>query len=359
MVANFVQLVTASYSLHINCGGKMVAINGSIYDDDSDAGGPARFQHSGTKYWGFSSTGDFMDNDSTDYYTVSNQSKLSTTNAELYMNARLSPISLTYYGFCLGNGNYTVNLHFAEIIFTDDQTYNSLGRRLFDIYIQKTAYRKLQGFKYGSETAIDADMSRLWSHQNCIMNGKLVNKDFNIAKEAGGVGKEVTKSFHAIVTNTTLEIRLYWAGKGTTSLPYRSVYGPLISAISVKSDFIPPSKNGCFITAGVMARIVIVVIVVLVIGILLWKRCPRLKNSVRKEVRDLDLHTSIFTLRQIKAATNNFDFANKIGEGGFGPVFKLLHFENPSLTSIYSKILLDYHTLANNSREIQWFKSIH
>ncbi|KAE9621595.1 putative protein kinase RLK-Pelle-DLSV family [Lupinus albus] len=241
MVANFVQLVTASYSLHINCGGKMVAINGSIYDDDSDAGGPARFQHSGTKYWGFSSTGDFMDNDSTDYYTVSNQSKLSTTNAELYMNARLSPISLTYYGFCLGNGNYTVNLHFAEIIFTDDQTYNSLGRRLFDIYIQ----------------------------------GKLVNKDFNIAKEAGGVGKEVTKSFHAIVTNTTLEIRLYWAGKGTTSLPYRSVYGPLISAISVKS-----------------------------------------------EVRDLDLHTSIFTLRQIKAATNNFDFANKIGEGGFGPVFK-------------------------------------
>jgi len=31
-----------------------------------------------------------------------------------------------------------------------------------------------------------------------------------------------------------------------------------------------------------------------------------------------------FTLKQIKAATNNFDPASKIGEGGFGPVYKVL-----------------------------------
>jgi hypothetical protein len=57
-------------------------------------------------------------------------------DAELYMDARVSPISLIYYGFCLANGSYTVNLHFAEIMFTDDQTYASLGRRVFDIYLQ-------------------------------------------------------------------------------------------------------------------------------------------------------------------------------------------------------------------------------
>ncbi|KDP24891.1 hypothetical protein JCGZ_25153 [Jatropha curcas] len=34
------------------------------------------------------------------------------------------------------NGNYTVGLHFAEIICTDDNTYSSLGRLIFDIYIQ-------------------------------------------------------------------------------------------------------------------------------------------------------------------------------------------------------------------------------
>jgi hypothetical protein len=69
-------------------------------------------------------------------YSPQNSTKLTMVDAELYMNARVSPISLTYYGFCLANGSYTVNLHFAEIMFTDDQTFRSLGRRIFDIYLQ-------------------------------------------------------------------------------------------------------------------------------------------------------------------------------------------------------------------------------
>ncbi|OAY73550.1 putative LRR receptor-like serine/threonine-protein kinase [Ananas comosus] len=38
--------------------------------------------------------------------------------------------------------------------------------------------------------------------------------------------------------------------------------------------------------------------------------------------RGLELQTGYLSLRQIKAATNNFDPTNKIGEGGFGPVHK-------------------------------------
>lgn len=62
-------------------------------------------------------------------------------------------------------------------------------------------------------------------------------KDFNIEDEAGGVGKPITRTFTANVRINTLKIHFYWAGKGTTGIPVRGVYGPLISAISVS-----PSK---------------------------------------------------------------------------------------------------------------------
>ncbi|KAL5564118.1 hypothetical protein UlMin_027282 [Ulmus minor] len=280
------------YSVHINCGGKEVTINGTTYEDDTDRAGPSSFFQRSN--WAFSSTGYFPDDDVEDSLTLANSSRLSITHPELYMSARLSPISLTYYAFCLGNGKYTVRLHFAEIMFTDDKTYSSLGRRVFDVYVQ----------------------------------GKLVLKDFNFADEAGGVGREVIKKFPAVVSRSTLEIRFYWAGRGTTGIPDRGVYGPLVSAISVDPDFIPPSppsaENGNSISVGTIVGIVVagVLVVLLVIGILWWKCCLRQKSTLEKDLKGLDLKTGKFTLRQIKAATNDFDAANKIGEGGFGSVYK-------------------------------------
>lgn len=50
---------------------------------------------------------------------------------------------------------------------------------------------------------------------------------------AGGVGKGIIKEFDVDVNDNTLEIHLYWAGKGTTAIPDRGVYGPLISAITI------------------------------------------------------------------------------------------------------------------------------
>ncbi|XP_057725832.1 probable leucine-rich repeat receptor-like serine/threonine-protein kinase At3g14840 isoform X1 [Arachis stenosperma] len=284
-----------SYSLYINCGGKIITYNGNVtYDEDSQEAGQAKSLRSGSN-WAISNTGHFFDSGVVDYYTWSNTSKLAMNNAELYMNARVSALSLTYYGYCMGNGSYTVNLHFAEIMFTDDQTYSSLGRRVFDIYIQR----------------------------------KLVLKDFDIAKEAGGVGKAIIKNFTANVTSGTLEIRLQWAGKGTTAIPFASVYGPLISAISVNPDFTPPlekesNNKGSGIPVGAILGIVFAgaLVIIMVFGIAWWRGCLGQNSSLHRDLQGLDLKTGIYTLRQIKAATNNFDIACKIGEGGFGPVYK-------------------------------------
>ncbi|KAK6157079.1 hypothetical protein DH2020_011327 [Rehmannia glutinosa] len=281
-------------SLHINCGGgQVVDDKGIIYEEDANSGGPSNFFPSKTN-WGFSSTGHFLDDDRPrDSFIWTNSSSISGQNSPLYMDARLSPLSLTYYAFCLMNGNYTVNLHFAEIIFTNDRTFSSLGRRLFDVYIQ----------------------------------GKWVLEDFNIESEAGGVNKAIRRNFTAVVTDNTLDIRFYWAGKGTNGIPFRGVYGPLISAISVDPgklqimsgipDFTPPSENGNSISVGAIVGIVMAVLFtfLLVLGILWRMGCLGRKDTMHNDLKGLDLHTGSFTLRQIKAATNNFDPANKIGEG--------------------------------------------
>ena len=59
-----------------------------------------------------------------------------TLDPDLFQTARLSASSLRYYGLGLENGNYTVSLRFVEIAFVNSNTWQSLGRHVFDIYIQ-------------------------------------------------------------------------------------------------------------------------------------------------------------------------------------------------------------------------------
>lgn len=131
--------------MRINCGGKDVDIaNGTTYKADSEARGASMFYMGQAQNWAFSSTGNFMDDDlDSDNYVVTNVSRLYNITppvSELYTTARVSPLSLTYYGLCLLNGNYTVTLHFAEIAFTNDTSFMSLGRRIFDVYLQVSTY---------------------------------------------------------------------------------------------------------------------------------------------------------------------------------------------------------------------------
>ncbi|KAI7725901.1 hypothetical protein M8C21_007917 [Ambrosia artemisiifolia] len=287
-----------------------ISVGENSYEHDLQPGGPSYFDAAENR-WGFSNTGHFLDDDNRDSYIVDNTSRLLMNNSELYMQARTSALSLTYYGFCLLSGSYNVSLHFAEISFTDDETYRSLGRRVFDIYIQ----------------------------------GKLVEKNFDISERAGGIGKAIVIPYTVNVTNA-LDIRLYWAGNGTIDIPSRGTYGPLISAISVDpmsgggttsasggaqevvgrmcTDYFTVPKDGDGVSGGAVAGIVVgtLSLIILVLGVLWWQGYLRRGDSMELELNGLELNTGSYTLKQIKTATNNFDVANKIGEGGFGSVYK-------------------------------------
>ncbi|KAM1101456.1 hypothetical protein ACFX2B_007739 [Malus domestica] len=274
------------HSIFINCGGRKMEFEGNEYEEDLSTVGQSHFISTSEK-WGYSSTGVYMNKDKADYI-ARNTFSLNVDGPDFYQTARLSPLSLKYYGLCMLKGSYKVQLHFSEIMYTDDQTFSSLGKRIFDISIQ----------------------------------GNLVWKDFNIMEEAGGVGKVVVKELdNVIVHGSTLEIHLYWAGKGTTAIPNRGVYGPLISAISVTPNFKVDTGG---LSAGAIAGIVVASFVSVVLVLVILRKAGYLggKDEDEELRRGLEQKTGYFTLRQIKAATGNFDPSNKIGEGGFGPVYK-------------------------------------
>ncbi|EXB54098.1 putative LRR receptor-like serine/threonine-protein kinase [Morus notabilis] len=272
------------HSLYINCGGPTFG----EYEADQGAGGPSYFLSSSLLKWAYSSTGDYMDGGNNQNYTVAAASSSNETYQEIFQTARIAPLSLKYYGLCLRQGSYTVTLHFAEIMYSDDQTFSSLGKRIFDIVIQ----------------------------------GKTHLKDFNIVEKAGGVNIGYNLTFDGIVVEgSTLEIHLYWAGKGTTAIPDKGVYGPLISAISVTSnDDFDTEGLSVGAIAGIVASTCLLVILILLV--LRMRGYLGGKHLQDEELRGLELQTGYFSLRQIKSATGNFDLANKIGEGGFGPVYK-------------------------------------
>ena len=107
-----------------------------MYQPDAANIGPASYYVTGARTWGVSNVGKFMDALNSSYIIHSSRKFQSTSDSELFQTARMSPSSLRYYGIGLENGNYAVTLQFAEFDFEDMQTWKSLGKRVFDIYVQ-------------------------------------------------------------------------------------------------------------------------------------------------------------------------------------------------------------------------------
>ncbi|RXH98819.1 hypothetical protein DVH24_011144 [Malus domestica] len=270
----------------INCGGpQMMGRDGILYEAEDSALGPATFIVTSIENWAVSNVGMFSDGVNRLFLENTLEQVTGTeVTPELFQTSRLSPGSLRYYGLGLENGPYTVTLHFAETVFDRDiqQTWESLGRRAFDIYIQ----------------------------------------------EAGGVNVGIMKRFNVSVSENYLEIHLFWAGKGTCCIPGH--YGSLIAAVHAASDFtptvsgLPPTTPRKKSRTGLIVGIAVPVGVVslLLIFAILYTRRKKSEKEDDEDILGLGPRPNTFSYADLRAATEYFNPSNKLGEGGYGPVYK-------------------------------------
>uniref|UniRef100_A0A0D9X5C4 non-specific serine/threonine protein kinase n=1 Tax=Leersia perrieri TaxID=77586 RepID=A0A0D9X5C4_9ORYZ len=285
------------YSFAVDCGSNRSTrgSDNTLYETDAQNIGAASYYVSDNARWGVSSVGRFNEAPNGSYVIYSSQQFLSAHNSELFQTARMSPSSLRYYGIGLENGNYTVELHFAEFAYPNSLTWHSIGRRVFDIYVQ----------------------------------GDLKEKNFNIRKTAGGKSlTTVNKRYTAIVSKNFLEIHLFWSGKGTCCIPTQGYYGPMISALSVTPNFIPTVRNGVpkrKSKAGTIAGVVIgatFFALAALVGIFMLLKKRRRMAQQKEELYNLVGRPNVFSIAELKLATENFGSQNILGEGGYGPVYK-------------------------------------
>ncbi|XP_048438731.1 probable LRR receptor-like serine/threonine-protein kinase At1g56130 [Pyrus x bretschneideri] len=278
----------------------MTGSDGILYETEDWALGPATFNVTSTEKWAVSNAGLFSTYRKNASFLVNTLAQVTGTDVtpELFQTSRMSPGSLRYYGLGLENGPYTVTLHFAETVYESctSQTWKSLGRRVFDIYIQGTRR----------------------------------TKDFDISKEAGGVNRAVVRKFNVSVSENYLEIHLFWAGKGTCCIPDRSDYRPLIAAVHAASDFtptvsgLPPttprkkSRIGLIVGIAVPAGVVSL----LLISTILYMRRKKSEKEDNEDILGLGPRPYTFSYAELRAATEDFNPSNKLGEGGYGPVYK-------------------------------------
>ncbi|RZC78565.1 hypothetical protein C5167_002855 [Papaver somniferum] len=234
-------------SFAIKCGGSnMRSSDGIDFEADNSTLGPASLHLTNTRRWAVSNVDLFGEREGAQY-TLNTLSQITgTLDSELFQTSRISG-SLRYYGLGLENGPYKINLRFAETDYKDPSTltWESLGRRVFDIYLQQGSY------------------------------------------------------------------------------------GPSISAISVTPDFQPtvsnlppaaPKKS----KTGLIVGIVVSVTVLSCIAIFAVFYCRRKKSDIdeEEELLGIENRPNTFTYAELKNAIKDFNSANKLGEGGFGSVYK-------------------------------------
>ncbi|KAJ0100478.1 hypothetical protein Patl1_21098 [Pistacia atlantica] len=135
------------------------------------------------------------------------------------------------------------------------------------------------GYSIGANVPLQFKISSESQFTNTV-DSKLFQtaRDFDITRVAGGVPRRAVKrEYTAWVSENYLEIHLFWAGKGTCCLPY-------------------------------------------VVFFIVRRRRPQADDDA---LLGMDVRLYTFSYDELSTATEGFNPANKLGEGGFGQVYKV------------------------------------
>ncbi|CAK7340327.1 unnamed protein product [Dovyalis caffra] len=207
---------------HPTSGGGGVIIGKHHYHNDTST---TSFNLSPSEDWAYSSSGYYfwarsfsqegslassMDEnsfyESTSFYgstLVRNSTcEVSSPEAKLENNFRLAPVSLTYYGLCLRRGKYHVTLHFAED--------SRVGKRVFDVYIQKTTSLGNRG-NYSKLYFVSAAVVGLYVDNGLDRRQRITRRNLHLLiyeyLELGSVGK--------VLFDTNSTVQLDWPQRFT------------------------------------------------------------------------------------------------------------------------------------------------
>ncbi|WCJ22080.1 Malectin/receptor-like protein kinase family protein [Euphorbia peplus] len=197
---------------------------------------------------------------------------------------------------------YLVRLHFCEL----DQNITKVNQRVFNIYIN-------------NETAEDQADIIAWS---------------------SGQGIPVYKDYILMFPQVTKQIQDLWLELHPSTDQKPEYYDALLNGVEIfklsniggdLSGPDPPQLQESPVhphsttSRKRLARVVGYTLGVVVLGLIIifvWVRASREKRKKKEKMSHNQSTCQHFTLKEIKAATNNFDEAQNIGTGGFGTVYK-------------------------------------
>ncbi|GLJ42756.1 hypothetical protein SUGI_0886510 [Cryptomeria japonica] len=175
-------------------------------------------------------------------------------------------------------------------------------------------------------------MIRMGETDGVLLMGTRKLQDFNIKQAAGDSNVPITKIYNVSVTENILDVHRFWAGKGTFGIPSEETRGPLVSAIRVIPEFKATigiessSNNSRTRTTGIIIGVLVGVGVLLCLFLVLVRKNRKKRKFSSgydsEDFKNMDGKAHLLSLSEMKIATKDFDIENKIGEGGFGAVYK-------------------------------------